>query len=512
MKKRIALVIAMMLLVVCSACSNNDDSGTVRNAAESGNAGAAGTSSERKTLPAGKVLKAEDVAVGNMIVFGSYEQDNNPGNGPEPVEWLVLDVQDGKALLLSRYGLDAREYHTEREGVTWETSELRAWLNYDFQSTAFSAEERAAILTVTVDNSSVQGFDGWKTSGGNNTQDKVFLLSCAEANRYLDVRRIDNKSTNIKARVAPTAYAVARGTSPNSTGFRTADGQLSDGWWLRSPGRDEECAAYVADDGTLLDGYAHNGGECSIRPAVWLDMNAGAAFYESIPEPEVSVPGPKSIHDASLAIGDTVVFGNYEQDIGPDSSGPEPLEWTVLDIRDGKALLVTRFGLEAKPFNDISLNVVWEDCTLRAFLNSSFIYRAFSEEEKSAILKTTVDNSSAQACRQWNTYGGRDTQDMVFLLSYAEVNRYMDVIYKEAGFSDNRKARVAPTEFARRQDAGTDYYSRTDDDRAAACWWLRSPGPYSYTAAVVYYDGGLNYAHVNDSRWVVRPALWVNLQ
>ena len=88
-----------------------------------------------------------------MIPFGHYEQDNNPGNGPEPIEWLVLDIQDGKALLLSKYGLEAKAYNTKFVDITWENCTLRTWLNGEFLAKAFSAEEQSAILLTEVDNS-----------------------------------------------------------------------------------------------------------------------------------------------------------------------------------------------------------------------------------------------------------------------------------------------------------------------------------------------------------------------
>ena len=52
--------------------------------------------------------------VGDMIEFGSYEQDNNEANGTEPIEWRVLDVSDGNPLLISVYGLD-----TKRRPAGW---------------------------------------------------------------------------------------------------------------------------------------------------------------------------------------------------------------------------------------------------------------------------------------------------------------------------------------------------------------------------------------------------------
>ena len=66
------------------------------------------------------------VSVGDIVTFGSYEQDNNLSNGKEAIEWLVLDIQDGKALLLSKYGLETKEYNTGDYEITWERSTLRS--------------------------------------------------------------------------------------------------------------------------------------------------------------------------------------------------------------------------------------------------------------------------------------------------------------------------------------------------------------------------------------------------
>lgn len=94
-----------------------------------------------------------------------------------PIEWLVLARDGNKALLISRYGLDAQKYNTINTGVTWEKCTLRTWLNNAFYNKAFNSAEQTAILITNVDNSKNQCYSGWSTSGGNNTQDKVFLLS-----------------------------------------------------------------------------------------------------------------------------------------------------------------------------------------------------------------------------------------------------------------------------------------------------------------------------------------------
>lgn len=209
-------------------------------------------------------------AVGNYITFGTYPQ-TKAGNDATPIEWLVLARDGDKALLISRYGLDAQPYNKDYTSVTWETCTLRTWLNGTFYNKAFSSAEQAAILTTNVDNSKNQCYSGWSTNGGKNTQDKVFLLSYAEANKYFGVTY--NNSSNTKSRVAPTAYAIAQGTGKNSS-YKTADG-IDAGWWrLRSPGVSQYDAAYVSTDGSL---YANrvNVGSGSVRPALWVNLEAG---------------------------------------------------------------------------------------------------------------------------------------------------------------------------------------------------------------------------------------------
>lgn len=90
-----------------------------------------------------------DSAIGETVPFGSYEQDNDGGNGSEPIEWVVLAHQDGRTLLLSRYGLDGMWYNADSVEVTWEESSLRRWLNTDFYNTAFDDTEKDLIVQVT---------------------------------------------------------------------------------------------------------------------------------------------------------------------------------------------------------------------------------------------------------------------------------------------------------------------------------------------------------------------------
>ena len=143
------------------------------------------------------------------------------------------------------------------------------WLNGTFLNNAFTAAEQKGILLTNVDKGSSQGYSKWSTSGGNNTEDRVFLLSYAEANKYLGVTYDDSKNT--KSRVAPTAYAIKQGAYTSSN--KTADGTAA-GWWLRSPGYDQNVAADVEPDGSLNCYIVSFGGYC-VRPALWINLESG---------------------------------------------------------------------------------------------------------------------------------------------------------------------------------------------------------------------------------------------
>ncbi len=191
-----------------------------------------------------------------MITFGTYEQNNILKDGKEPIEWMVLDVEGGKALLISRYGLDAKPYHAEYSGISWESCSLREWLNGAFLETAFTEEEREAILTTSVSNGAGQGYRGYYQEEGNNTQDRVFLLS------YHEAYDLYFKSDSARiARVTP--YAIAQGAYKN--------GSQNGWWWIRSPGRTPYGAGRVGSGGKLNNSSVNTAVGC-VRPAMWIDL------------------------------------------------------------------------------------------------------------------------------------------------------------------------------------------------------------------------------------------------
>ena len=216
---------------------------------------------ERTALAAECATKLR--SVGSTVTYGSYEQDGDMFNGPEPIEWIVLDVQDGKSLLISKYGLDTQQYNEEYVDITWEECTLRAWLNAEFYNAAFSAEEQAAILLTDVDNSASQGDSEWNTNGGNDTQDCLFLLSYAEAGIYF--------SDDTARMCTPTDHAVKQGAWTSSK--YEVDDRPTGWWWLRSPGSNQSSAALVLFGGSRSDYNVARGGG-SVRPAFWLNLES----------------------------------------------------------------------------------------------------------------------------------------------------------------------------------------------------------------------------------------------
>ena len=176
-----------------------------------------------------------------------------------------------------------------------------------------------------------------------------------------------------------------------------------------------------------------------------------------------------------------VKFGNYWQ---TNDKNKEAIEWKVLAKENGKALLISKYALDCKPFNQSCCNITWEKCTLRKWLNSEFINNAFSEEEQQAIVLTKN-----------KTNGSRTTEDKIFLLSTEEALEYLP----------KKKRKCTPTPYAKQHNA---WYG----EHNTCCWWLSSPGNNQNSAAFVLNDGDVYYFgnYVNYDDCAVRVAMWVD--
>ncbi len=194
-----------------------------------------------------------EARVGDTALFGRYEQDNKDRNGPEDIEWIVLDIDEDEVLLLSKYCLDAMAYHeTGRYEVTWEDSDLRAWMNEAFFEDAFTDEEKEIIIPNESPNGRKQNYGRREL----NTEDMVFALSLNEAKDLLSKRTL--------AAAEPTEYALA-------CGIQRSPSNDNSWWWLRTPAPKKGyqlvmfTSGYVSKDSEAMHVTNEVGG---VRPAI----------------------------------------------------------------------------------------------------------------------------------------------------------------------------------------------------------------------------------------------------
>ena len=226
-------------------------------------------------------LRLEDVTyVGSFAWKGRYHYFKY-----EPIKWRVLSRKGNDALLLADVVLDTQKYNTELEDVTWETSSIRSWLNgyeafanqpkkdysrKNFLNSAFTSVQRNIIKTTSVVNNNNIAVG---TAGGNNTLDKVFLLSESEVyNTDVAVGYgfVKNDNTEDEARKSRSSrYAYAMG------GWYDDEAR----WWLRSPG----CfSCYAAEVTSFGDAYSYgddvNLSRDGVRPALHLNLSSSNLY------------------------------------------------------------------------------------------------------------------------------------------------------------------------------------------------------------------------------------------
>ena len=405
-------------------------------------------------------------AVGDVIRLGG-------------IDWRVLEVTGGRALLLSDQVLEERRYHGSMSIITWELCSLREYLNGEFFEKTFSAAEKERIAGTIVHN----GDNPWfVTYGGNSTVDRVFILDAAEVVRYFgDSGQLGNASFE--------SYVSTIEDEFNSARIATGSGGFGLVWWLRSPGLRNELAATVRIDGVIDLSGVQVRASAGVRPAMWFNLQPG------MPDPpDYSTPLQDKL-PASVAAGDILSLSG--------------VKWRVLEVTGGRALLISEYVLEMLKYSANSENAAWEQCDLRQYLNGAFYDRVFSDFVKSRIVGTLVSNDD----NQWyDTPGGGNTTDKVFLLSIEEVVRY----FGDSGQLANQQGMAQSI---------SDVYSanRIATDASGQYprhWWLRSPGEEAGRAACVNTYGNINISGESIT-WGsetylegngVRPAFWIELQ
>lgn len=204
---------------------------------------------------------------------------------------------------------------------------------------------------------------------------------------------------------------------------------------------------------------------------------------------------------SGVYVGATVRFGAYEQD---GNAGKDALEWTVLDVQGDKALIITKNVIDfQRYYPNLQTAVTWENSSLRSWMNNHFIQEAFSDEQRNNIYTTALSNDSNPV---YGTAAGAGTNDKVFALSAAELEKYMPyeedrmAVCTTAAFSNGTALSGGADSALHSPELGTSY------------WWLRTPGVFDYGAMYVHYTGSARYDGMAAANTIVgvRPAMWVN--
>lgn len=259
---------------------------------------------------------------GDIITMGTYEQDGNTKNGAEPIEWMVLDEKDDRLLVISVKALDAMSYQetksiavSQLSSIWWENCSLRKWLNKDFLTKAFSADEQKKILSAKISTSvSTQSI-----RGTFETEDRLFCLSSAELSQYFPTNQ---------------SMLLCKGTKVAKANYwgESSDDRVR--WWLRDVPKSDDlmigdnfsCAACV-DSSPSRGAYIIDlvcWSNAAVRPAMWIRRDSPAASSDSIAETALPAdvsdkakePAPQKPSDGITIGTQTIRLGsiNYTED------------------------------------------------------------------------------------------------------------------------------------------------------------------------------------------------------
>ena len=214
------------------------------------------------------------VSVGDLVSFGRHN-------------WRVLDVQDTRVLLISERIVGFRMFHSAFSSVTWETSEMRQYLNGEFLDTFTEAEQELIIETLTVNSNNPWDFvelgGFYRTPGGSDTIDRVFLLSIDEVLHFFGDSGLVAEGAEMNAVIRNNVHVpglqvwgIHENNHYSEARIAFDYAGIAYWWWLRSPGYTSRFAASVSQNGGIYMGgrdvFNTIGQHGGVRPAMWLDL------------------------------------------------------------------------------------------------------------------------------------------------------------------------------------------------------------------------------------------------
>ena len=256
MKKLLALLLTFAMVLSMVACSTSGETSQGDNSAPDSR-----QTQQGGTQQTGQLTQSEkEKLVSQVINLSGFGRDNREN----PYKWLVLDVdtENKKALLIMDGYIDTMYMFADDEVHTWENSQVREYLNFQpNMDVMFTAEEQEFILETAVANPANP-----KTgvSSGNDTTDRLFLLSTEEMEKYFE---------NPQDRVVYDAEG-----SPVGQYLRTAGGEES------------YFAMIIQDSSGEIDyngSYGYSGAY-AVRPAMWVDVSGADLSVQPNAKPSQS--------------------------------------------------------------------------------------------------------------------------------------------------------------------------------------------------------------------------------
>lgn len=212
-------------------------------------------------------------------------------------------------------------------------------------------------------------FDGW------------FYLQDGTERQWDFARDEADADITLTARLTPIPYTLTLDPNGGTCGKKTLTVFVDQAYTLPIPTR----------EGCFFAGWSRKPHSMEESRGVW--SHAGDCTLTAI--------------WTTCPYGSTVTFGRHEQDNDPNTHD-EPLEWIVIDERDGAYLLLSKFIIDACPLETQAKND-WVTSATRAYLNGRFLQSTFAKAEQEQIKEYSLPD-----------YG---CTDRVFLLSGNEANR-----------------------------------------------------------------------------------------
>ena len=476
------------------------------------------------------------------VKFGAWYTYDKTGKSKDKLRWHILKKNNND------------------EDVSWSDSDLRKWLNDIFYNEAFSEEEKKYIYNYKItddlrfiyDNFIKKDDDYIRVNNLEESNDKVFLLSLLEMIVYF------NTETTDKQILYPSLSRYAENKYKNISNNECND--LICSYWTRdTSSKNGENRAYSVDEkGNNNYSYKKvNNDLVGVRPVIWVKYNnkdndeygknysdKEDLYYQYILNKKDAyvndewnankedllkqIECSKTLTDYNdgevIEETDHILFGQYEIDgVG---NGKEEIKWTLLDKdeENGRALLVSKYIIDAKYYNEEGGDVTWETSSIRKWLNKDFFNDAFNDTEKDLIEETIVhtnDESEIILDTKYTTRGGNDTKDKIFLLSTDEIKKYMwhNKNFVLTTVTENVNKNVDTNRYLYKNN---DRWIEKYDDRVCySSYMTRSPG-YEQDTVKSVSTNSLEEEYIFDSThaggsvaWLsypidgVRPAMWV---